>query len=49
MAECLSRFTPRVVKNVAVRDTFGASGEAEELNVKFGITTADIVNAALVT
>jgi transketolase len=46
VAEALAATTPCPVEFVAVRDTFGASGEPEELARHFGISAPFIAEAA---
>ena len=46
IAQVLSRPLPRPLEMVAVNDSFGESGTPEELMVKYGLETADIVKAA---
>ncbi len=46
IAQVLSRTLPRPLEMVAVNDSFGESGKPEELMVKYGLETADIVKAA---
>ena len=46
IAQVLSRTLPRPLEMVAVNDSFGESGTPEELMVKYGLETADIVKAA---
>lgn len=46
IAQTLSRFHPAPQEYVAVNDSFGESGKPEELLVKYGLGTADIVRAA---
>jgi transketolase len=46
IAQTLSRFHPAPQEYVAVDDSFGESGKPEELLVKYGLGTADIVRAA---
>jgi len=46
VAEALSATTPCPIEFVGVRDTFGASGEPEELAVAFGIGSGAIAQAA---
>lgn len=46
IAQVLSRTLPRPIEMVAVNDSFGESGTPEELMVKYGLETADIVKAA---
>ncbi len=42
VAECLAEECPVPMGRVGTKDTFGESGEAEELLVKYGLTAADI-------
>lgn len=44
VAECLSENLPTPMGRIGTRDTFGESGEAEELLVKYGLTFEDIVS-----
>lgn len=46
IAQLLSRTLPKPVEMVAVNDSFGESGTPEELMVKYGLDTPDIVKAA---
>jgi transketolase len=46
VCEVLSQKAPTPVEMVAVKDVFGASGEAPELAERFGIAAADIAAAA---
>lgn len=46
IAQLLARKQPRPIEMVAVNDTFGESGIAEELLTKYGINTDNIVSAA---
>lgn len=46
IAQVFARFRPTPLEYVAVNDSFGESGTPEELMVKFGLDTADIVKAA---
>jgi transketolase len=46
VAEVIAEERPTPFKRVGVRDTFAESGEFEELLVKYGLSTADIVKAA---
>lgn len=48
VAEVLAKNYPVPVEFVGVKDTFGGSGEPEELMVKFGLTWKDIYASALV-
>jgi len=45
IAQVLARFIPSPMEMVAVDDTFGESGKPEELLVKYGLDTPDIVDA----
>ncbi|MEI6750590.1 MAG: transketolase C-terminal domain-containing protein [Bacteroidota bacterium] len=47
IAQLLARFRPSPLEMVAVNDKFGESGIPEELMVKFGLDTPNIVEAAL--
>jgi transketolase len=47
VAEVLAERRPTPVKMVGVMDTFGESGEASELMKKYGLTSANIEQAAL--
>ncbi|MCS7297052.1 MAG: transketolase C-terminal domain-containing protein [Bacteroidia bacterium] len=40
-----TKFCPRFIERVAVRDTFGESGKPEELLQKYGLTAAHIISA----
>ena len=46
MAEVVSEIHPVPVRRVGVRDTFGESGEHQELMAKYGLTSKEIVQAA---
>jgi len=46
VAQVLSRNTPTPMEYVAVNDTFGESGTPDELMVKYGLDTPNIVTAA---
>ncbi len=46
VAEALAQTTPCPIAFVGVRDTFGASGEPEELADHFGISARHIADAA---
>lgn len=48
VAECTAKNAPVPIEFVGVKDSFGGSGEPEELMVKFGLTSKEIVAAALV-
>jgi transketolase len=45
IAQLLSRFNPTPIEMVAVNDTFGESGKPEELLVKYGLDTPNIIEA----
>lgn len=45
IAQSLCRFNPTPIEMVAVNDTFGESGKPEELLVKYGLDTPNIVDA----
>lgn len=45
IAQSLCRFNPIPIEMVAVNDTFGESGKPEELLVKYGLDTPNIVDA----
>jgi len=47
IAQLLARKLPAPIEMIAVNDTFGESGKPEELLVKYGLNTPNIVNAAL--
>jgi transketolase len=47
IAQLLCRTYPKPLEMVAVNDQFGESGTPEELLVKYGLDTANIVDAAL--
>jgi len=47
IAQLLSRKMPLPLEMVAVDDKFGESGTPDELMVKYGLDTADVVNAAV--
>ena len=42
VAECLAEKLPTPMGRVGTKDTFGESGEADELLAKYGLTAADI-------
>ena len=46
IAQCLALHQPAPVEMVAVNDRFGESGMPEELMIKYGLDTPDIVRAA---
>ncbi len=46
IAQLLSRTLPRPLEMVAVNDSFGESGTPEELMVKYGLDTVNIIEAA---
>ena len=46
VAETLASTHPRPIEFIGVKDTFGASGEPEELAEAFGLTAPHIANAA---
>jgi transketolase len=46
VAEIIAEEKPTPFKRVGVNDTFAESGEFEELLVKYGLSTGDIVKAA---
>ena len=43
VAECLVRNCPVPVEMVGIQDTFGESGQPEELMEKYGLTSSDII------
>lgn len=47
IAQELTRHYPAPLEMVAVNDSFGESGTPDQLMTKYGLDTADIVNAAL--
>ncbi len=47
IAQVLAMHSPKPQEFVAVNDSFGESGTPEELMVKYGLDTVDIVNAAI--
>ncbi len=47
VAEILSENRPTLMKRIGTHDTFGESGEHEELLEKYGLTARDIENAVL--
>ncbi|MDH7508447.1 MAG: transketolase family protein [Methanomassiliicoccales archaeon] len=47
VAACLCENYPVPMKRVGIPDTFGESGESEELMVKYGLTSDEIVRAAV--
>ena len=46
IAQLLSRTQPAPIEYVAVNDTFGESGTPDQLMVKYGLDSSDIINAA---
>ena len=46
VAECLAEKLPTPMGRVGTKDTFGESGEADELLAKYGLTAADIAAKA---
>ena len=48
VAECTGKNAPVPIEFVGVKDSFGGSGEPEELMVKFGLTWKEIYASALV-
>jgi len=46
VAEAVSETHPVPVRRVGVRDTFGESGEHQELMAKYGLTSKEVVQAA---
>ena len=46
VCDCLSEKLPTKVKKIGINDTYGESGPAKELLVKYGLTAEHIVNAA---
>nr|VFJ62320.1 MAG: transketolase [Candidatus Kentron sp. DK] len=46
VSECLARYRPCPMEFVAVRDTFGESGEPDELAEKYGLSGPHIASAA---
>jgi transketolase len=46
VAECLAETFPCPIEFIGVRDSFGESGEPEELADKYGLTASYIANAA---
>ena len=46
IAQLLSRTQPAPIEYVAVNDTFGESGNPDQLMVKYGLDSSDIINAA---
>jgi transketolase len=46
VAEAITESYPVPISRVGVRDTFGESGEHQELMVKYGLTSKEIVRAA---
>lgn len=48
VAECTAKNAPVPIEFVGVKDSFGGSGEPEELMVKFGLTWKEIYASALV-
>jgi len=48
VAECCGKNAPVPIEFVGVKDSFGGSGEPEELMIKFGLTWREIYASALV-
>ena len=48
VAECTAKNAPVPIEFVGVKDSFGGSGDPEELMVKFGLTWREIYASALV-
>jgi transketolase len=48
VAECTAKNAPVPIEFVGVKDSFGGSGEPEELMIKFGLTWREIYASALV-
>ncbi len=46
VCDCLSEKLPTKVKKIGINDTYGESGPAKELLVKYGLTAEHIANAA---
>jgi len=46
VAECISERDPVPLMRIGTRDTFGESGNPDDLMKKYGLTSKDIVNAA---
>jgi len=46
IAEVLGERLPTKMARVGIRDTFGTSGEPEELMAHYGLTAADVARAA---
>jgi Transketolase, C-terminal subunit len=46
VAECISEKDPVPLMRIGTRDTFGESGNPDDLMKKYGLTSKDIVNAA---
>ena len=46
VAEAITESYPVPISRVGVRDTFGESGEHQELMVKYGLTSKEIARAA---
>jgi transketolase len=47
VAECLSANVPVPLERVGTKDTFGESGDPAELMKKYGLTSSDVITAAL--
>ncbi|MEM2944325.1 MAG: transketolase family protein [Methanomassiliicoccales archaeon] len=47
VATCLCENYPVPMRRVGIPDTFGESGESEELMVKYGLTSSEIIKAAI--
>jgi transketolase len=47
IAQVLCKNLPKPLEMVAVNDSFGESGTPEELMIKYGLDTSDIIKAAL--
>jgi len=48
ISEILSKNYPVPIEFVGIKDRFGESGEPEELLIKFGLTSSDIVRSSLI-
>jgi transketolase len=46
VCEILSEFCPTTVRRIGIEDCFGESGSNEDLQVKYGINTSNLVNTA---
>jgi transketolase len=47
VAQALARYCPAPIEYVGVNDSFGESGTPEQLMIKYGLSSSNIVEAAL--